>query len=192
MIIMKNKAFIAAVAAVSLILPAAASGAPTAVFQKDGDSKFSVMQNENFDIEIVLQDCPEIKSIYLYDLAYDADLITINDQEWLLENALASDVDGAEPYYVLNTSNIEYIDANTSVFRINCTAASIEDEFDKAKLAYTIQINTADGNVLLESVPAVVTIRSYQRGDIDRDGDVDIDDAIYLVRHIFLPDRYPI
>ncbi|MBO4795347.1 MAG: hypothetical protein J5547_04625, partial [Clostridia bacterium] len=35
-------------------------------------------------------------------------------------------------------------------------------------------------------------VDEYELGDLDRDGDVDSDDAIYLLRHVLFGESYPI
>ena len=66
---------------------------------------------------------------------------------------------------------------------------------------YTVRF-AKDGFATRESVIGIydnVTLNmemvkesSYLKGDVDRDGDVDMDDAIYLLFHVNFSDSYPL
>lgn len=52
--------------------------------------------------------------------------------------------------------------------------------------------NGEETEVDISTVSGAVKISSVKRGDVNGDGYVDSDDAIYMLRFIMIPDGYPI
>ena len=88
--------------------------------------------------------------------------------------------------------SVEY--TNGSAIEIDAYNTAEEFFTFTAKSAGTCTIKvTAEGGAYAECVVTVVdTSVSYAIGDIDRDGKVTSDDAVYLLRYTLFPDAYPI
>ena len=67
---------------------------------------------------------------------------------------------------------------------------------------YTLRITKRDhktydavitvGNTAVEKDVTLVYVPAYLKGDVDNDGDVDLDDAIYLLYHVNFKETYPV
>ena len=88
--------------------------------------------------------------------------------------------------------SVEYTNGSAIEIDAYNTAEEFFSFTAKAEGTCTIKV-TAEGGAYAECVVTVVdTSVSYAIGDIDRDGKVTSDDAVYLLRYTLFPDAYPI
>ena len=70
----------------------------------------------------------------------------------------------------------------TETCEVNVACSVIMKQMDQKK----------EKQVPVEVVPCRISITSFQRGDVNGDGEVNSDDAIYTLYYTMLPDSYPV
>ena len=128
-------------------------------------------------------------------ITYDSEKFVLKSPEYatLLENAtLAGDL--TQGQYVVAFSTGQNISGNLLTFQLEAKSdAALGDSLVRC----TVQLNgRADGNggnifEAVYSAESTITIGNIL-GDLDSDGDVDVDDAIYLLLHTFRASEYAI
>ena len=77
-------------------------------------------------------------------------------------------------------------DASSPVFTVNVSPGRQKDVY----LEYVLLANSYGS--IEHYIKVGAGVDEYELGDLDRDGDVDSDDAIYLLRHVLFGESYPI
>lgn len=135
-------------------------------------------------IEFSFANMPELKSILLHSFVYDDARLEIVEGKWKAEGIIA-DWDATQEmatftYESNRESNIAVFELTVKVkedcpvgdYAISCAAlvnASDEEGFDSS-----VSLEVAPGNLSVIDVP---------RGDFNNDGEVDDEDAVYLLRY---------
>lgn len=153
---------------------------------------------DTVDVKITLTD--NVGFAYLnITIAYDTDnleLVSATDGELFDGIFTASETLMTEPYVISwlaadgdNTSANG--DIATLTFKIKASAAAGDYDIDITvdqcfnSMLNAVTVNAVDGKITAEGA-------SFIRGDLDSDGTVTSDDAIYLLYYSLLPDLYPV
>lgn len=145
-------------------------------------------------VTYVLKNSCELKSIALFNLTYNSDALELVSGEWkvtdtVLQNWNSTTTNGAVAFDENSKVDGEIFAATFKVkdgtgdgdYRISCDiAAKTRTEMGTEE---AVEIVTVDGGV---------TVISYISGDVDDDGNVTSDDAIYVLYYTLLPDMYPV
>lgn len=153
----------------------------------------SAISGQTITVEITAANMPSVKSLMLENFRYDSQILEFVSAELNLKGALIADWDSKN--MIATVAFAENTDINgvimTLTFRVKEDA---EGECPIACDVYANQIQTGgnETQVKLTVVPGTVTVMTYARGDVNGDGYVNSDDAIYLLRCTLSPSRYPI
>ena len=115
------------------------------------------------------------------------DKVTVTSAQWLTKDALLTNFDmpllkGAVAYDV--TQNF-----NRSIFSFTVQGAAV----GTSTMTVNVQLKDADGSFSeTMSFDLSVLVGTGIPGDVDNDGEVTDEDAIYLLLYTFFPDEYPI
>lgn len=156
-------------------------------------SSKSAISGQTITVEITAANMPSVKSLMLENFRYDSQILEFVGAELNLKGALIADWDSKN--MIATVAFAENTDINgvimTLTFRVKADA---EGECPIACDVYANQLQTggSETQVKLTVVPGTVTVMTYARGDVNGDGYVNSDDAIYLLRYTLSPSRYPI
>lgn len=164
------------------------SNAPQMVF----DNK-TARAGETVKVAITLKNADALKSIALSGFYYDTDSLELVSGEWKLQDSALSDVNLDRNVAAIGFK--ENIDCNAIIFELTF---KVKDGV--ADGSYPISCNiTANRTVGDDELPYSFTVVSGSiqvisiiKGDVDGNGKVTSDDAIYLLYHTLLPSMYPI
>lgn len=153
-----------------------------------------VRSGNTFTIDLTLKNMPVIKSILINDLYYNTDVFELVSGEWTVSGAAISDWDQENEIATLAYSANK--DSNgkilTLTFRVKDDAQPGDYVIDFATAVRQKVASGGETAIELIVIPGVVTVSNVARGDVNGDDFVDSDDAIYLLRHTLMNDRYPI
>lgn len=153
-----------------------------------------------FMANLYFEEIPSVKSILIRELIYDKELLTLESAKWMLE-----DKEGVSEWDK-DTETGTFLFGGTDNVAVNGLVLKLIFSVDKSYVGETeisvdIAINKrnyADGTdtaVNATVVPGIITFveeLEYVKGDIDGDGNITSDDALYLLRHSMKPGKYPV
>jgi len=157
----------------------------------------SCKKGDSIKVRIILQDVPNINSILIYDVSYDASKLKLISGK-LVNNTGVSPAIGPENLF----ENPK--DPNTMVIGfandINMNGEIAELEFKildsasegKTTIGIYCDATSTSGNIDVSIVNGEINITSVIRGDVNGDGKVNNQDAIYLLKYTLNASRYPI
>ena len=147
---------------------------------------------ETVTVTISLDNIPDVKSIAINKLVYDETVFTLLEAEWNLKGVM-DDWDPDENVGVFAFGENTDVDGAilTLTFAVSETAADGDYTID-----CKVTVNSRQGNLdvplNIKTESGKVSVASYILGDINDDGVINSDDAIYLLRYTLLPNDYPI
>lgn len=153
----------------------------------------SVTSGQTITVEITAANMPNVKSLMIENFRYDSDMLEFVSAELNLGNAAITDWDSTD--MIATVAFTENTDINgvimTLTFKIK---EDVEGECSITCDAYANQLQSGgnEAQVALVIAPGTITVLSYERGDVNGDGYVNSNDAIYLLRYTLSPNRYPI
>lgn len=149
----------------------------------------TVYPGREFDIIVRLDTPMDCTSFSINNITYDNSTVELLSAEWLVEGLLIRDWDSAVNNGVATFAEATNLkgdllkltfkvkdDAEETTFDINCNVAVRLDSID---IPITVKAGT-------------ITIAKVLPGDVDGSGEVTDRDAVYLLYHTFLADRYPV
>ena len=144
---------------------------------------------ENVTVSVTLENTPEIKSMAVSGVTFDLDNLALLGGEWKADGAVIANWNENTGKGVVTLSSA--IDLNgKEVFTLTF---HIDDEADEGFYAITITVNAKDKNnttVNIATVSGGITVKNYIVGDVNDDGEVTDEDAIYLLFYTFFPEDY--
>lgn len=152
----------------------------------------SVSSGQTITVEITAANVPAISSLMLENFQYDSDILEFVSAELHL-NATISEWDPADMSAVAAFSGNTDINGlvMTMTFQVK-EGAEGDSTITCNAIAYEIPESGGQTAVDLTVVPGTITALAYERGDVNGDGYVNSNDAIYLLRYTLSPSRYPI
>lgn len=136
----------------------------------------------------------DVKSMTIYDITYDADKVNLISGEWLSANAVLSDWNQEEGVGVITFKENTKLNGNVFLLKFSINEKA-EDSVSQIGFNFKVTAQNADKvekNLSVKVVPGTITINNMLRGDVNGDTFVDSNDAIYLLYHTLLPERYEI
>ena len=157
-------------------------------------SKVTGRPGETVNVYVSLDSETDVKSMSIYDIAYDAEKLTLTNGEWLAGGSILDDWNRADATGVITYSGNTKLKGD-----VFCLTFAIREGIADAAVEigcnFKIKAQNANGveqEIAVEIVPGCVDILNILRGDVNGDEYVDSDDAICLLYHTMLPERYEI
>ena len=154
----------------------------------------SVTPGENLELVATLKNAPDVKSMAISNITFDADKMTLTNVEWLCD-AEIKNWNSTQGRGVLTFG--ENTDANGPVlkmtFKINSSVEDSDIVISCDVILKTMDANDDEVSVPATVVPGNVEIRNEIHGDMDSNKKKNSDDAVYLLYHtLFGKEDYPI
>lgn len=146
-------------------------------------------------VDIVLENVPALKSLAVKDITYDSSKLELVGGAWKNVNgAVISDWNSADKNAVLAFSS--NTDLNKAIFTLTFKVADDADDA-AASVGCTLSArqkpeNGTETEVEIAVIPGSIIISKTLRGDVNGDGYLDSDDAIYMLSHVLMPEMYSI
>ena len=150
-------------------------------------------RNGEFTVLASLKNTGLLRNVGISNIEYDKNVIELVSVKWLVKDALLSDWDDE------NNKGAVVFGDNTDIngvllqltFRIVGEVDGVETQVSCDVKAKTI-VDGADTELTVSVIPSTITFRQLQ-GDVDENGVVDGDDAIYLLYFtLFGNEHYPL
>ncbi len=140
-------------------------------------------------VAISVENTPEIKTFALSNLNYDKTVLELVSFDWDTDGILKN-WNGTQA--VLTKSADADINGKiiTLTFKVKENCADYAGDYS---ISCSLKARKADGTTVeFVTVPGVITLKNVLTGDLDSSGNVDENDALYLLYHTFFPNEYPL
>lgn len=149
---------------------------------------------DTVDVFFALDKSTDVKSMSVYDVVYDDEKLTLISGEWVAEDSIITDWDndngaGAIAYSENTELSGDFLHLT---FEIKENVEDEEVAIDSQIIIKQVDETGTEKAIKVVIVPGSVNILNVIRGDVNGDGVVDSDDAIHLLYHTLLPERYEI
>lgn len=154
----------------------------------------TAMPGETVELNVVLEDAPTIKSMSILDITYDTSKMTLSNVEWLCDAEIRN-WNSSQGRGVLAFG--ENTDANGSILKMSFAINKIADDANVSiSCNMTLKrMDNTDNEIVVDSeiISGNITIQNAIRGDMDNNGKLNSNDAVYLLYHVmFGKNDYPI
>lgn len=149
---------------------------------------------ETVNVYVSLDKETSVKSMSVFDVMYDSEKVTLTKGEWVTENSSISDWNAED-----ETGVVTFAENTTLNGRVFLLTFQIKENLEDVtvEIAATLKVTQQNASgeekeLDVEMVPGCINIVNILRGDVNGDGVVDSNDAIFLLYHTLLPERYEI
>ena len=149
---------------------------------------------ETVNVYVSLDKDTDVKSMSISDITYDADKVTLTKGEWVIEDSIISDWNQTD-----ETGVITYKDNVSLNGRVFLLTFQINEGLEDTTVEVSCMLKATSQNesnveeeLSVEVISGCINILNILRGDVNGDGFVDSNDAIHLLYHTLLPERYEI
>ena len=151
----------------------------------------TVISGSEFYVYIRSDENIRVKSLMIEDFDFDRDVFTLLDAKWLVQDGFISDwnLDLESAVIAYTTETL----VNDDILQLHFSVKEdVEGDFDFGFNAVLHYVDGIEHTAYVNCIPGTVTVQNYVLGDMNDDGEVDSNDAIYLLRHTMNATRYPI
>ncbi len=157
------------------------------------ESKIVASNDETFSVLFELNHTQTLKSIALTNFTYDTSVFELVGGEWRVDESIIADWDDNNDIAAVAFGDNQNV--NGIIFELTFKVIDPAKEGDyyvgcdiiaRSKTPYG-----AEDQVPVKVTHGKITISPVLKGDMDGNGVIDSDDAIYLLYHTFLPDMFP-
>jgi len=147
---------------------------------------------EQVEVTFTMENLPALKALALSNITYDKKKLELVSGRWSDLGGLLADFDTTKLAAVIAFP--ENTDVNTVVFTLTFR---IKDGVGGCSLPVTCNVvaKTVNESGVEVSAPLLIkagSVKAMLRGDMNDDGVITTDDAVYLLYHTSLPDEYPV
>lgn len=157
-------------------------------------NKVSGVPGDIVNVYVSLVGDTNVKSMSVSDIVYDREKLTLTNGEWKLTDSVLRDWNAEDEAGV-----IAFKQNTVQSGKVFLLTFKIKEGLADSTVAVSCKVNITaqDDNgieqkVETEVVPGTVTIQNVRRGDVNGDNYVDSNDAIQLLYHTLIPERYTI
>ncbi len=155
-------------------------------------SDVRAVAGDTVTVSFSLTNADNMNAISIGNLSYDKTLLTLQSKEWMLDGAALSSTDG--DYSVIKFENNR--DCNGVVYEVTFLVADIEG-FAETEISCDITAryelaNESESTIDVIVKNGVVKINDTVSLDYDNNGYVTTDDAVYVLKHIMMPDIFEV
>lgn len=146
---------------------------------------------DDVSVNVTLENAPEIKSLAVSDVTFDLETLALLGGEWKVDGAVLSSWDENTGKGVVTLSKATDLNGE----EIFVLTFHIDDAADEGFYSISLKVSAKDaGNTALNvyTVSGGVTVKNYVVGDVNGDGEITDEDAIYLLFYTFFPEDYPV
>lgn len=145
----------------------------------------SARANETVIVDIILSGAPNLESLAISDIIYNANAFELVGVEWKVSDAILSNWDATTGKGALALSTAKNLNGTiiSLTFKVNG---------DTADGKYPVSCTVISHECDFKNVAGQINVYSVVPGDVDGNESVDKNDAIYLLMHSFYPEDYPI
>lgn len=146
------------------------------------------------NVTLSLDKATDVKSMSVYDVIYDDEKLTLTSGEWVAEDAIITDWDLDDNAGVIAYSENTTLSGELLIltFEIKEDIEDAEIEVDAEVIIKQVDETGVEKAIKVSVVSGCVNVLNVIRGDVNGDGVVDSNDAIHLLYHTLLPERYEI
>ena len=149
---------------------------------------------ETVTVYVSLDTETEVKAMSIFDIEYDSEKLTFIDGEWLDNSAIISDWNIDE-----KTGAIAFDDNITlsgNVFALTFETTDVIEEYE-TEISCDVRIITMledqhEKFLTVRVIPGLLTVSTLLKGDVTGDAEINSSDAIHLLYHTLLPERYTV
>lgn len=157
-------------------------------------SKVTRAPGDTVNIYVSLDEETDVKSMSVSDIVYDSEKVTLLNGEWLLSDSVIDDWNQEDEAGVIAFK--ENVTQSGKVFVLTFKIKEGVEE-SKVDISCSVNITAQDDNgieqkIETEVIPGSITIQDIIRGDVNDDSFVDSNDAIHILYHTLIPERYTI
>ena len=149
---------------------------------------------ETVNVYVSLDKDTDVKSMSISDIIYDANKVALIKGEWVIKDSIIDDWNQAD-----ETGVITYKQNTSLTGRVFLLTFKIKEDLDDSTVEIGCNLKVTAQNskgveeeLKVEIIPGCINILNIIRGDVDGNGFVDSNDAIHLLYHTLLPERYEI
>lgn len=149
---------------------------------------------EKVNVYVTLDTETAVKSMSIYDVVYDEDILTLTEGKWVVTDTVIADWNDADKTGVSTFSSNTYVGGRVFLLTFTVNEGLEDGATDiTCKFKLTSQdLNGSEKELKTEVIPGSVNVVNSLRGDVNGDDHVDSNDAIHLLYHTLLPDNYSI
>ena len=149
---------------------------------------------ETVDVYVSFGKDTDVKTMSISDIVYDTSKLKLVKGEWLADGSVIDDWNLDAQVGVITFKENTTLSGNVFVltFEIKEELEDCEVEIDCVFGIKAMNENNVETALSVEVIPGSVNITNTVKGDVNGDGFVDSNDAIHLLYHTMLPDRYEI
>ena len=149
---------------------------------------------ETVDVYVSFGKDTDVKTMSISDIVYDTSKLKLVKGEWLADGSVIDDWNLDAQVGVITFKKNTTLSGNVFVltFEIKADLEDCETEIDCAFGIKAMNENNIETALAVEVIPGSVKITNIIKGDVNGDDYVDSNDAVHLLYHIMLPDRYEI
>ena len=145
------------------------------------------------DVLVKIQDAPALKSIAIQNLAYNAEYLTLIGVEWMVTGEIADwNAENGQGVFAFGQSSYINGDVLKLTFQVSETAP--EETFAiSLEVVLKDVVSGVELQIPVQVMQGGITVQHYTPGDVDGNGEVETDDAIYLLYYVmFGEEDYPV
>ncbi len=158
------------------------------------ENKTVFVSDQIFTLDFALSNPEMIKSIALSDFSFDSSAFEIIGGEWFVPDTAINSWDPALRFGAVSFPDNCYV--NGIIFQLTLklknNAAAADYSISCNIIAKKKHSSGEEESIDINVVGGTVTVVDVLQGDVNGDGVVSSDDAIHLLYHTFLPDRFPV
>ena len=141
-------------------------------------------------LPVTLEGAPPVKSVAVSDVLFDRDVLRLIGADWSLDGAAIADWDSEQEKGVAALKKESDINGDIFILTFYVCDGAAEGVYT---VTLKVAAKTADGSdIVILTEAGGVNVCGVLRGDLNRDGAVTDEDAIYLLGNTLFAEEFPL